>query len=433
MPVHCSRIQGCLLKMILYLVTFYHTLPFFGSVSVSLLNSYLSSSVSFNLDTIYLNWNSTFPAITVCEIYNAERIWDLSDSHFGVEHDMHVDDFISEIVFYRGVCSSCEDCPKLRCPANFTVLVDLFRTNCHQLLVNCSYLNELFDCCDRFLPLPTEYGLCYSFNSHQARKVSHVQFTNNRETGPGHLNFNAAADIQLYVHAPIDVPYQFSEGMIRETVLLGHYKELILNVIEVHNDESVQDLSLEQRRCRYGHEHVLERQGIYEFYSYSGCVVECTVLLQLENCNCTSHFMANPGQNSLPACDYRGLICLTKIRDKIMTERKSCECMSSCEEPEYNIIYNSADEDDEASDDVSKIRVALVELPTQRYVRRVTKTILDFLISLGGLVGLFFNTSALRIVEAIVICLRHRKTMVKWVKRILLGTAKYLQILDQSK
>jgi len=93
-------------------------------------------------------------------------------------------------------------------------------------------------------------------------------------TGPGHLNFHAAADIQLYVHAPIDVPYQFSEGMIRETVLLGHYKELILNVIEVHNDESVQDLSMEQRRCRYGNEHVPERQGIYEFYSYSGCVVE---------------------------------------------------------------------------------------------------------------------------------------------------------------
>ncbi|XP_043651445.1 degenerin del-1 [Drosophila teissieri] len=427
-----SRFHGIILKMILYLVTFYHTLPFFANVSVSLLNSYLSSSVSFNLDTIYLNWNSTFPAITVCEIYNAERIWDMSDSHFGVEHDMHVDDFISEIVFYRGVCSSCEDCAKMRCPSNFTHLVDVFRTKCHQLLVNCTYLNKLFDCCDQFLPLPTEYGLCFSFNSHQARKVSHVQFTNNRMTGPGHLSFHAAADIQLYVHAPIDVPYQFSEGMIRETVLLGHYKELILNVIEVHNDESVQDLSMEHRRCRYGHEHVPERLGIYDFYSYSGCVVECTVLLQLDNCNCTSHFMAIPGQNYLPACDYRGLICLTRIRDKIMTERKSCECMSSCEEPEYNIIYNSADEDDEGSDEVSEIRVALVELPTQRYVRRVTKTILDFLISLGGLVGLFFNTSALRMVETIVICLRYRKTIVKWVKRLFLGTVQYLQILDQS-
>lgn len=37
---------------ILYLVTFYHSLPFFGSVSMSLLHSYVSSSVSFNLDTI---------------------------------------------------------------------------------------------------------------------------------------------------------------------------------------------------------------------------------------------------------------------------------------------------------------------------------------------------------------------------------------------
>ncbi|XP_001358288.3 degenerin unc-8 [Drosophila pseudoobscura] len=427
------RFQGLALKGILYFVTFYLSLPFFGNVALSLLHSYISSSVSFNLDTIYLNWNSTFPAITVCEIYNAEKIWELSDAHFGSEHEMHIDDFISEIVFYRGVCSSCENCAKLRCPGNYTLLLEVFRTKCHQLILNCSYLNELFDCCDEFLPVPTEYGLCYSFNSHQARKVAHVQYTNNRMTGPGHLTFNAAADVQLYVHAPIDVPFQLSEGMIRETVLLGHFKELVLNVIEVHNDESVQDLSSEQRRCRYGHEHVDDRQGIYEFYSYSGCVVECTVLLQLVNCNCTNHFMAVPGQNSLPVCDYRGLICLTKVRQKLMTERKSCECMSACEEPEYNIIYNSADNDDEDAEDISKVRVALVELPTQRYVRRVAKTILDFLISLGGLVGLFFNTSALRLVETVFLIVRYRKTIVQWVKRIWFGTIKYLQIMDQSK
>jgi len=42
---------------------------------------------------------------------------------------MHMDDFISEIVFYRGVCSSCEDCSKMRCPANFTLLVDVVGWN----------------------------------------------------------------------------------------------------------------------------------------------------------------------------------------------------------------------------------------------------------------------------------------------------------------
>lgn len=212
--------------------------------------------------------------------------------------------------------------------------------------MECSYLNNIFECCEQFLPVATEYGICFSFNSHQARKVAQVEYKNNRMTGAGHLKFHAAADIQVHVHAPIDVPFHFAEGMIRETVLLGNYKELILNVIEVFNHENVEELDYEQRRCRYAHEHVEDRLGIYEFYSYSTCIVECTVSLHLLYCNCTSHFMAVPSKNSLPVCDYRGLTCLTNIHEKILLERKSCDCISSCEEPEYNIIYNTPDEYD---------------------------------------------------------------------------------------
>ncbi|EDV94458.1 sodium channel protein Nach [Drosophila grimshawi] len=421
------------LKWSLYLGTFYKTIPFIGSVSKSLIESYISSSVSFNLDTIYLNWNTSFPAITVCELYNSEKIWDVSDAHFGQEHDFHIDDFISEIAFFRGLCISCDNCHELHCPDNFTLLLDVFRSKCNELIIKCRYLNTLFDCCDQFLPILTEYGVCYSFNSHQATKVAQVQYKNNRITGAGHLKFHATADVQVNVHAPIDVPFQFSEGMIRESVLLGNNKELILNVIEVYNHENVEELSNEQRRCRFSHEHVEQRIGIYEFYSYSGCIVECTVALHLLYCNCTSHFMAVPSQNSLPVCDFRGLICLTHIHEKLMAERKSCDCMSSCEEPEYNIIYNTPDDSQKVDKDISDIHVALVELPTQRYVRRVAKTPLDLLISFGGLISLFFNVSALRTVETIFIFLEYRKKIFNWANRFYIGTLKYLQILIQLK
>ncbi|XP_030371786.1 pickpocket protein 19 [Scaptodrosophila lebanonensis] len=428
LAVNWRRLLGPALKGLLYLATFVHTMPFFVRVSSSLLENFFSSSVSFNLDTIYVNWNTSFPAITVCELYNGEKLWDLSEIQFGVEHDMHIDDFVSEIVFFHGICSSCEKCETLSCPDNFTLLLEVFRSKCHELIIECSYRNQLFDCCEQFLPIHTEYGVCYSFNSHQARKVPHVQYTNNRMTGAAHLNFIAAADIQLHVHAPIDVPFHYSEGMIRETVLRGNFKELVLNVIEVYNHESVLDLTMDQRRCRYAHErtNISQQVGIYEFYSYSGCVVECTVALQLRHCNCTSHFMAVPSKNSLPVCDHRGLKCLSYINEQLHIERKSCDCMSSCDEPEYNIIYNSADNDKETEEEVSHIRVALVELPTQRYVRRVAKTNLDLLISVGGLVSLFFNTSALRIVEALFLFVEYRKVLCKWPLIIFLGTRRYL-------
>ena len=42
-------------------------------------------------------------------------------------------------------------------------------------------------------------------------------------------------------------------------------------------------------------------------------------------------------------CNYDGLLCLTDYYYEILDERRQCNCMSPCDEPEYNILYNSAD------------------------------------------------------------------------------------------
>lgn len=55
----------------------------------------------------------------------------------------------------------------------------------------------------------------------------------------------------------------------------------------------------------------------------------------------TSLLAAQSG--SVPMCDYHGLSCLTKFYEEIQLERKSCDCMTSCEEPEYDIVYSSPD------------------------------------------------------------------------------------------
>lgn len=70
-----------------------------------------------------LNWNTTFPAITVCEIYNGEKVWDISEEHFGQQHDLQIDDIVGEIVFFRGTCITCKKCEQLNCPVNFTELL----------------------------------------------------------------------------------------------------------------------------------------------------------------------------------------------------------------------------------------------------------------------------------------------------------------------
>lgn len=117
---------------------------------------------------------------------------------------------------------------------------------------NCSWLNEPFDCCSEFLPLYTEYGLCYSFNSIQTiNSYEKSKFINNRQTGPGLLKFSVTEDIQIHVHPTNEIPYLLSEGVIRETVLWGASKEIIFNIVEIVNDPTVKLFSPEHRNCRF--------------------------------------------------------------------------------------------------------------------------------------------------------------------------------------
>lgn len=98
-------------------------------------------------------------------------------------------------------------------------------------------------------------------------------------------------------------------------------------------------------------------------------------------------------------CDYKGLMCLTENFMKISELRKTCRCWAACDEYEYKIIYNSNEEF--GSEDGTEITVSLLALPTHRYLRRAVKTNLDVVISIGGIIGLFFGSSILSLIEIV--------------------------------
>lgn len=51
----------------------------------------------------------------------------------------------------------------------------------------------------------------------------------------------------------------------------------------------------------------------------------------------------------------------------------------------------------------STIEIEIVNKPTIRLIRNVTFTRLDFIVSIGGIIGLFFGASILSLVEIIYI------------------------------
>lgn len=64
-------------------------------------------------------------------------------------------------------------------------------------------------------------------------------------------------------------------------------QEILLNVQNVVNDDSVRDIDHELRKCIFPDE--MKFDNTYRFYSYSTCVTECLKQAQLKTCNCT-HF-----------------------------------------------------------------------------------------------------------------------------------------------
>lgn len=166
----------------------------------------------------------------------------------------------------------------------------------------------------------------------------------NRQHGPGRLVFTAAEDVTVHLHAPHDVPYTGVDGDLRETVLYGSAKEIVVSLIEMTNEAAVRRVPLHRRRCRFLGE--LTHAGVdrlYGVHSHSTCTVECSRLAQLRLCNCTHHLMPRHAADANRTCTVRGLTCLTAKFNALVAERRRCECLPSCEEPEYSSIYSSSE------------------------------------------------------------------------------------------
>ncbi|XP_059611761.1 uncharacterized protein LOC132258450 [Phlebotomus argentipes] len=337
---------------------------------------------------IYINsldWNTSFPAISVCEILNGEKMWDLNEEHFGSDRDKFQDDLVADVAFFKGVCSSCKTCVqhmKPECQTNFSVIIDKFRTKCENLLTNCAWNGVNFTCCDAFLPLQTEFGHCFTINSAHTDPEKRMKLISNRESGPGTLNLFALEDVQIHLHSPNGVPYINTEHDLQETILWGLQKEIIFSTAEIFNDANLEEHDFSQRRCKLTSEAIDAAEvRLYNIYSYSTCITTCVAEAQLSICNCTHHLMPKNLINYNEICTVEGLLCLTENFETLTEIRRDCKCFASCEEPEYNIVYSSNDYFGE--DLGSPITITMGSLPTTRYIRHTYQLVEYAALSLG--------------------------------------------------
>ena len=89
-------------------------------------------------------------------------------------------------------------------------------------------------------------------------------------------------DIQIYIHHPVDVPFAYADRELRDTILWGSTKEIVLKITEIINDPVVKDVPISLRRCRFSSE--LLDNSIYDIYSFSTCLTNCYHHAQVKYC-----------------------------------------------------------------------------------------------------------------------------------------------------
>ncbi|KAF6200687.1 hypothetical protein GE061_005131 [Apolygus lucorum] len=367
--------------------------------------SFQHNAVNFGVETAYLDWNTTFPSITICEHEAPDKIFDAGTTLYGEGRNMNLDFFVRDIAFFDGTCNSCTaHCgTTVNCTDDFNRIVVQVRAPCDDLMGDCAWGGVAFNCCLHFLPVKTEIGTCFSLNSKHTTPIEGVEelhLISNKQTGPGKIELSVFEAIKLFVHSPEDVPNLNHPQEEKVILNWGVVFDMVLHVVEIENDPSLNEVSVRQRNCRFPDENILQT---HNYYSYSACVVDCRIKFGIKMCNCTHHHM--PELHGVKTCGIEGLACLTKYADQLRTLKPrgsskkglECDCMSSCTEPEYTIISKKTVASDEVEGSV--ISVSMDNLPALRFKRNVVRTKLDLVVSMGGTAGLFLGASILSTAE----------------------------------
>lgn len=90
-----------------------------------------------------------------------------------------------------------------------------------------------------FRPLETEFGTCFTINSVNTNPPARDMLINNRRNGPGKLEFSLLEDVQIFIHPHNEVPHAFQDHELKQTVLWGSRKEIVLSVQDILDPEKV--------------------------------------------------------------------------------------------------------------------------------------------------------------------------------------------------
>nr|CAD7405063.1 unnamed protein product [Timema poppensis] len=338
---------------------------FAAKIIMSSIDNFNSNTISLVVETSYLDWNTEFPSVSVCESKNEDKLKKFINKYYDDEDTRQMffrQKALRNIAFFKGEANDVKQCYKivaeeqiynevLKCPtANISEISYKIRSTCSEMFKTCDWNGKSINCCDYFLPIETEMGICYSINNIQANlqcvppgfgwgsvqflgvghsscDVSEILFSldsggkRSLSHGGGNVpgrtlcptlsRLNRIADTSreecptletarsptqnpVYIHSTSDVPNLNFKESDKFEIKPKESMLVLFALKDVTNENGVKDVDISQRKCRFPAENELT---VYRYYSYSGCIVQCRIEKQMRLCNCTTHFA--PGNSEL--------------------------------------------------------------------------------------------------------------------------------------
>ncbi|CAH0406101.1 unnamed protein product [Chilo suppressalis] len=315
--------------------------------------------------------------------------------------------YMAELVFGRGSCSKtyCLPCGRdVPCDLPWREIIDKIHKKCLELISDCRFNGAEFPCCERFQPVDSEHGHCYTFNTLQSANPEQDRlYTVNLTTGPGLLSFRAIEDVNVAVHSPEEMFTELLDPKYTFNVRPAPQRRVnfLFSVVEMENDPELLKEDIATRGCRYLDEVPAELLHTYKVYAYDACRLAGETDLSFEHCRCI-HPVRHQSYEKF-YCNFTGLNCLTNFKamntDLKHKHEDDEDCLPSCAESELTRIHLSEGWVYNDTTAGALVSIRMVSLPTLRYKRNLVRNNLDFVVSVGGIVGLFFGASLLSIVE----------------------------------
>ncbi|XP_046649312.1 pickpocket protein 28-like [Daphnia pulicaria] len=330
---------------------------------------------------------------------------------------------------------------------NITAL-DLFKVlkrtapSCTDLVLDCSWLGLSEPCMQYFTFLPTDDGMCCTFNggkyfdtildletkAHEPLKVNGngyrmgLSLVLDADLNDCSVTSGKFDGFKVLIHSPEEFPDVAHRGFV-----IGLGTETFVGVkatTSFYSEEVAKEIPASIRQCHVEGEKKLK---YFQRYSRSACSVECDTQFMEERCHCRPFYFK--GDNQTKLCEIKSYGCIAEVYEGIHLRGdicgEECNCLPPCTdtwyEPEISyasfpgrgfnrtrtfnriVARHRLDTGSETKEylksNVAMLHVYYKEKTGMRYRTDIRYGIEDFISAMGGLLGLGLGMSFISVIE----------------------------------